>query len=298
MNDEKNLNEENNEEVSADTVTEDIEAIEEDSVKEETIAEEIETEEETESAADAQEETVGNFIASDSAQSALGNNSNDISDGLTGEAEAVDVEGIVIDEESDFEKKEVKKISAAAIAIIAVAVAVVIAIVVLLSVFGPKWFNKYNRKGYIDVTGKTVEEIADLAGMDLKEFLEEYDLPKDMPGDTSETTAFYTMPFKTAAEKVFGSDAETLKEQMNIEEDVDNTPYIEVVDKVPLKYMIDERRFDSFKEKYGFGDDVTLDTLWGEVRQRIDEKDMADRLAEEEAENADSENQSDDSSNE
>lgn len=304
MNDEKNLNEEN-EEVSAEnaeTAEEVTEKIKEETgnIPEENSTEAAEADEtadaeddiEAEAEENAQEETIGEFIASDSAQSALGNNVNDISDGLTDEVTAVEVEDVVVDKEIDENKDNTKRVKVVS-AIIAAVVVVIIAIVVVFLTVGSKWditakwLNRYNR-GYVNVTGKTVAEIADAEGMDLKDFIEEYNLPKNLPGNTYETTAFYIMPFKTVAEKIYGTDVETLKEQMNIEEDIDDkTTYIEVIEKVPLKYMVSEKRFDEFKESYGFGDEVTLDTLWGEVRQQIDEKDMADRLEEEEAKKAD-----------
>lgn len=141
--------------------------------------------------------------------------------------------------------------------------------------------NPYNKK-YIDVTGSSIEEIADELGMDLDEFLEEFGLPADMPGDTHENAALYTMPFKTAVEKIYDSDVETIKGELGITYDIpDDATYVEVIDKVALKYMLAQGQLDEFKEHYGFGDDVTENTLWGEVRQTVDKKNMEDRIAEE-----------------
>jgi hypothetical protein len=133
--------------------------------------------------------------------------------------------------------------------------------------------------------------------MSLEDFLEEYDLPKNMPEDTYEAAAFYTMPFKTVVEKVYGTDMDTAKEQFGITDDIaDDATYVEVMDKVPLKNVVATSMFDSFKEFYGFGDEVTEDTLYGEVRQAIDEKEKAERIAEENEENDAAVSSSDDNS--
>ena len=50
-------------------------------------------------------------------------------------------------------------------------------------------FNKYNRLGYVDVSGRTVAQVAEEQGMDVDEFLEQFDLPSDMPGNTTESAA-------------------------------------------------------------------------------------------------------------
>jgi hypothetical protein len=155
--------------------------------------------------------------------------------------------------------------------------------------------NKYNKE-YVDTTGRTIGKVADEAGMSLEEFLAEYDLPADMPEDTYEAAAFYTMPFKTVVEKVYGTDMDTAKEQFGITYYIpDDATYVEVMDKVPLKNVVATSRFDTFKEFYGFGDEVTEDTLYGEVRQVIDEKEKEERIAEEREEDDDSDTTDDNS---
>mgnify|MGYP000488374273 CR=1 FL=1 len=55
-------------------------------------------------------------------------------------------------------------------------------------------FNKYNRLGYVDVSGRTVAQVAEEQGMDVDEFLEQFDLPSDMPGNTTESAAYNCIP--------------------------------------------------------------------------------------------------------
>ena len=94
-----------------------------------------------------------------------------------------------INNEVSPKKSKIKTICAVAGAV------VVVAAIVLVGVFkGPEWFNKYNRMGYVDTSGRTIGEVADAAGMDLKDFLAEYQLPEDMPANTTESAAFYTIP--------------------------------------------------------------------------------------------------------
>ena len=246
--DEKNLNNENASE-KLDEVTE---AVEE---KVEEVAEE---------AAEAVEE-----IVEEAAETAM----DEVADAANTIEEMV--EGFGGDEENiPAPKKNMGKL----IGIIAAAV-VVIAIVVLCIVFGPQWFNKYNRMGYIDVSGQTVQDIADSAGMTLEEFLTEYDLPSDMPKNTSETAAFYTIPVSRMAE-MYGMDFATMKDVLEWGDEVTETStWGEAEGATKVGVYVGEENLEDFKSYYGLGDEVTAETLWSEIRNTIDQQRRDERIA-------------------
>ena len=172
------------------------------------------------------------------------------------------------DEEIPAKKSKAPVIAAVVAAVVIIAAAI---IVVATGKFG-EWTNKYNR-GYVDTTGRTVAEVAEQIGMTYEEFLEEYGLPKDMPKNTYEAVAFYTMPAKKAAE-VYGISFDQIKQMLELPDDTDeNKPWGEVEGEVKLgTYLGGADYVDTFKEQYGLGDEVTADTLWKEVRPIVDAK--------------------------
>lgn len=144
------------------------------------------------------------------------------------------------------------------------------------------WFNKYNRS-YIDTTGRTIEEVAETAGMTLDEFLEEFELPKKMPKNTYESAAFYTMPVSKIAE-IYGISFDTLKEQLELpDETTENDEWGKVEGEMTLRQYVGEENFEDFKTAYGFGDEVTLDTKWKEIRTVVDTKQKESREEQEKA---------------
>jgi len=164
-----------------------------------------------------------------------------------------------------------------------VAIVLVVAIVAAACVwfFMPK--NKYNKMGYVDISGKTVQDLADQMGIGVAEFLEQYQLPSDMPADTTESAAYYNIPVKVMAQ-MFGMDYATMKETLHFPETVtEDTTWGEAEGEVLLKDYVGEDNLDAFKEQYGFGDEVTLETKWKEVRYEVD---MAQKVAREEQEKA------------
>lgn len=177
--------------------------------------------------------------------------------------------------------EEVKKGSKVG-AIIAVVVAlVIVALAVATSMMN---FNKYNKMGYVDISGKTIQDIADAQGITLAEFLESYKLPADMPGDTTESAAYYTIPAGVVAE-MNGLDFATLKSMLKLPEGVtEETPWGEAEGGILLAdYIGGEDKVAAFKEQYGFGDEVTGQTPWGELRNTVDLKTLEQKKAEEAA---------------
>lgn len=186
--------------------------------------------------------------------------------------DAETVTQVIPDGEAD-EEIPVKKSKAPVIAAVVAAVVIIAAAIIVVATgkFG-EWTNKYNR-GYVDTTGRTVAEVAEQIGMTYEEFLEEYGLPKDMPKNTYEAVAFYTMPAKKAAD-VYGIPFEQIKQMLGLPDDTDeNKPWGEVEGEVKLgTYLGGADYVDTFKEQYGLGDEVTADTLWKEVRPIVDAK--------------------------
>lgn len=216
---------------------------------------------------------------------------------IEGEAEGETIEFSPVDEAPKSKKT-------AAIVISAVAVLVIAAVLIFLYVAGyfGMWFNKYNR-GYIDTTGRTIGEVAEQSGMKLEEFLEMYGLPKNMPENTYESAAFYTMPVSKTAE-VYGLTFDAMKEQLQLPDTVtENDKWGDVEGEITLGvYLGGEDVIDQFKEYYGLGDEVTAETKWKDIRVAVDTKqkearEEAERKAEE-AKNSASPASEDDASNE
>lgn len=139
-------------------------------------------------------------------------------------------------------------------------------------------FNKYNRQ-YVDVTGRTIEEIATAQNQTVAEFLEEYSLPADMPKNTNENAAYYTIPAKNIA-KMYGMDFATMKTMLSLGDDVtEDTPWGQIEGEMTVGDQIGgEENLASFKEKMGLDDKVTIDTKWKEIRMTIDRKSRQDRI--------------------
>lgn len=284
MNEEKDLNEELNETESAETAAE------------ETVEAPAE---ETEAAADEAveapaEETDAEAATAEAVETAAGEAAEAVEEAevnaeTPGES-AVDTsenpdEAISFDEAAVINADEQKKsLPTAKIALGAVAVLVVAAIIVLAIIFAPRLFNKYNKAGYVDVSGRTIAEVAESAGMDLKDFLDSYGLPSDMPANTSESAAYYTIPCSRMA-TMYGMDFETLKSTLELPDTVtEDTPWGEAEGEARLSVYVGEDNLDSFKEQYGLGDEVNGDTQWKEIRNIVDEYNRQQRIESEKAE--------------
>lgn len=182
------------------------------------------------------------------------------------------------------EPEEIKKGSKKG-GIIAVIVAlIVIAVAVVTSTID---FNKYNRMGYVDISGQTVGDLAEEQGVTLEEFLDMYSLPKDMPADTTEAAAYYNIPVGRIAE-MYGMDFETLKTALNLgAEVVAETPWGIAEGEVTLSDYVGAENVDAFKAQYALGEDITAETKWKEIRNIVDMvQKEAREAAEKEAEQA------------
>lgn len=179
-----------------------------------------------------------------------------------------------IDPENNTKRNIITAVIAAAVVIILAAAAIMYS----MDVFET---NKYNKMGYINISGRTIDDLAESAGVSLEEFKERNGLPEDMTGDTDESAAFYNMPAENVAQ-MYNMDFNTLKEFLQLPDTVnEKTPWGEAEGEALLKNYIGEESIDSFKEEYGFGDDITGDTKWKEVRNKVDQAMLEERKKQE-----------------
>lgn len=166
-----------------------------------------------------------------------------------------------------------KKKKGARAAIIAVIAIVIVAAVAAAGFFLIKEKNPYNELGYVNFSGRTIQDVADEGGFEtVADFLKEFSLPEDMPADTHESAAFYTMPVSEICE-MNGMTFEQLKELYELSDDMtESTPWGVVQGSVKISKMVMEEDFEQFKAENGLGDDITLDTPWGEVRNIVEQK--------------------------
>lgn len=280
MNEEKNLNEEleNAEaETIEETVAEEVSAEEtaaeevpaEELTEEEVPVEEVTEETAAETAEEAVEEATEEAVGEMAAENAVEAENAELAAEATEAAEIISADNVI---------DEKKAVPAAKLAIGAVAVLVIAAIVVLAIIFAPRLFNKYNRAGYVNVSGRTISEVAESAGMSLDDFLDSYGLPSNMPGNTSESAAYYTIPCSKMA-TMYGMDFATLKSTLELPDTItEETTWGEAEGEARLSVYVGEDNLESFKEQYGLGDEVTGDTQWKEIRNIVDEYNRQQRI--------------------
>ncbi|MBQ2670975.1 MAG: hypothetical protein IJG06_09555, partial [Clostridia bacterium] len=167
------------------------------------------------------------------------------------------------------------------VAVIAICAAVVVAIIVVAVILVSKFFfaNKYEE--YVDVTGRTIGQVAEQSGLDYTEFLKIYKLPEDRPENTSEASAYNAIPFGVIIEMnqfVGMENVEDAKKVLELPDWVnENTPWGEAIGEAPLKAYVGEDNLNTFKEKYGLGDNITGDTRYKEIKNKVDEIDKQKR---------------------
>ncbi len=258
MDNEKLNNEELNEEIVEETVTEEIE---------EAVAEP------TEEAAESVDEMTAETVEDD------GQEATDVADELAEDAEPA-CDAVEIADNS--KNGTVAKIAAIA------GGAVVLALIVFFALLNLGIVNPYEA-GYVDITGETLEDMADQSGYSYKEYKKRFELPFFMPKSTNVNAAgnYVTM---SAYSKISGMTIDEIKEQNGFGDDVtEKTTIGEASGNLKLSTLlglddVDEETakstFEGFKEFYELGDEVTLDTLYKDIRMTIDEKTRQNRLEE------------------
>ncbi len=161
------------------------------------------------------------------------------------------------------------------------------AVAVLVFGFATSYFlhatgiiNPYE-EDYVDVTGKTAEDIAREKGMSFDSFLKSYGLPEDMPKSTSERAVFYNIPVGILVKKSTNIGTfEQLKEDMGWGDEITpETTIGDALDITPLSKYVGDEQLERFKSLYELADDVTGETLYGEVRNIVDSKEKEFREA-------------------
>lgn len=159
----------------------------------------------------------------------------------------------------------------------------VVALVGTLTVMALRTLGIINpyEKDYIDVTGRTAGDVAKEKHYKYEKFLKEYGLPEDMPKNTSERAVFYNIPVKKFIEKTPGVESfEQLKADMGWDDTItEDTTMGNALDVTKLSYYVGDEQLERFKALYGLSDDVTGETLYGEIRNIVDAKDKEFREA-------------------
>lgn len=315
MDNEKLNNEETVEEVTEETV----EAVETEEVAEEAVVEEVaeesaaeETEEEVEEVSEEDAETVEDeavtivqiwqcpkceTVCDEEICSACGE-----------QCELIEIEATA-GEITEGPRKNIG-------AIIGGAVAAVVVLVAALWYFGV--INPYE-KGYIDTTGETLEQLADKRGYTVNEFKKMYSLPWLMPKSTNANAVDNNIPVSYLIEQqnkqsemyasMYGQEyvpitIESFRAEMGLSEKItEKSPIGKVRGELNLRSLLNltnvdeetaKQEFDKYKKENGLGEDVTLDTLYKDVRVAIDKKTREKRIEQEkEAEKADEEPEED-----
>lgn len=146
--------------------------------------------------------------------------------------------------------------------------------------------KKYNDM-YPNVTGIIIGEVVDRMGFEMEDFIAYYDLPEDITPLVNEYAAINIMPIGTYIEKTMGTDFATAAEFFGWGESVtEETPMGEAMDKVSLDKYYGTDQIDTVKAQYGFDDSVTGETLYGEIRQQVEQTMLEELEAQKAAEEA------------
>lgn len=125
---------------------------------------------------------------------------------------------------------------------------------------------------YPDLTGLTAKEFADSLGYSYDEFLMYYRLPQDMPESLNANAAMNITPLGRVCE-LREESFTGLKDEMGWDDSISvSTAYGVAMDKTSLRYAIGATYLDDFKYEMGLGDDVTADTLYGDIRAQVEQK--------------------------
>jgi len=131
--------------------------------------------------------------------------------------------------------------------------------------------SKYNNMNYYFPQGMDLEMVASMMyQISLDEFLKKFYLPEDMEGSTDTAVAEYYFTLQSLA-ALSETTVEEIRKQLELDESVPETKlYTEITDEFPLtKYNITDENIAELREQFGFGEEVTPDTLYKDVKDRI-----------------------------
>ncbi len=264
---------------------------------------------------DSSEEPADEDFSQDTDENGEGEES---AEGTDDESEAA-ADDEIVDTEAIFEETPKKSKKGLILAIVLIIIVAALGAYIAYNSLG----NKYNKMGYLDVEGETIEDICQQMNMTLEDFKEQYQLPEDMPANTYSNAASNLIPIKVFVE-MYNTDFATFKESFHLPdttspskptnilekiksvfvqdkpvEITEDTPIGVAQDEVELKYLVGEENIDKLKELYGFGDEVTGETKYKEVRLAMEKYSIKERLQQEkEAAQKDSEENTEDQNTE
>jgi hypothetical protein len=225
----------------------------------------------------------------------------EVAEEITEEATSEETENIEDAEESSLEEP-VKQSSGKVCGIVGAAVALVVVVVACLWYFGV--INPYE-KGYVDVSGKNIAQAADESGYTLREYKKMNGLPFVMSKYTNENAASNSVKLKAIIERS-GNSLDDFKKQYGWNDSItEDTTVGDALGATKLSVLLgadsaDEETskqiLEQFKEYYEFDENVTLDTLYRDVRNKMDEKTRQTRIEKEEAEKKQEEDNKDNKS--
>ena len=140
--------------------------------------------------------------------------------------------------------------------------------------------NLYNEMDCYNMTNQTIGDYADSIGAPLDEFKAVYGLPADMAADTNENIALLHMPIKNYAESM-GVTVEEMVEYfksvcVGIDEITENSLLKDVQGYIKIGAMLSEEiDFNEFKAAYDLPADITLETPYGEIDDKVNRAELA-----------------------
>lgn len=157
----------------------------------------------------------------------------------------------------------------------------IVSSVMILSMLTPTALaaNKYNEMDFVNTANRTLEEIAVEKEISVDEFKKMYGLPEDMPADTNEAAAFYNMTVENVA-KMYGLTTDEFLAQLKAGSSSDieinkDTLYDVAYGSITIKHHIGNLSFEDFKKAYELSDDITEDSLIGQIRNKVSRKQLA-----------------------
>ncbi len=156
--------------------------------------------------------------------------------------------------------------------------------------------NPYNPMNYPSIEGSTIGDIAEMYGVELSEFLSVYGLPADMPADTPSYSSEFYIPCEIFAQMNGYENFEALKTAVNIPDETTvsepktffdkiksifskeepqpitgDTYWGIALDEMTLGSYVGEENIGEFKEQFGLGDDINVETKYKEVRPVVED---------------------------
>jgi len=157
-------------------------------------------------------------------------------------------------------------------------ITLITAVIALIATTASAEKNKYNETDYINTSNRNLQDIADEKEITVDEFKKMYSLPEDMPANTNEAAAFYSLTIENVA-KMYGMEAEVMLSQVkdasngSVEINKD-TIYGDAYGSITIGKHIDDLPFADFKKAYNLADSVTEDTTIGEIWTQITRKQL------------------------